>query len=138
MNILETIVLHFPSDIYWVYCVNLNTWWQFYSTLVYLIKYQISKVCLVLMYKKHTHMVYGWFRILPYLVFYQNSNYNAYSNLLRHEVWNVDYKIIIMEIDLCYNKFSRIWVPQQHYPKHNTLFLSILLPWILFYIFLDQ
>ena len=70
--------------------------------------YQISKVCLALMYKQHTHMVYGKLYILPYIVLYQNANDNAYSTLVRHEVWNVDQKIIIMGIGFCYNTFSHI------------------------------
>ena len=71
-------------------------------------KYKISKVCLALMYKQHKHMVYGEFNILPYLGLYQNANDNAYSTLLRHEVWNVDQKIIIIRIVLCYNTFSHL------------------------------
>ena len=35
-----------------------------------------------------------------HLVLDQNANDNAYSNPLRHEVWNVDRKIIMMGIDL--------------------------------------
>ena len=69
-----------------------------YRDLVYLLKYQISKVFIALMYKKHTHMVYGELHILPYLVLDQNANDNAYSSPLRHEVWNVDHKIVMLGI----------------------------------------
>ena len=57
------------------------------------------------MYKQHTHMVYGKVYILPYLVLDQNANDNTYSDPLRHEVWDMDHKMIIMGIELCYNKF---------------------------------
>ena len=109
---------------------NKCTWWHVYSALVYLMKYQISKVCLALIYKKYKHMVYGELHILPYLVLDKDANYNAYSNLIRHEVWNVDQRIIILRIDLCYNIFSHIWVQHQHYPEHDTFFPSVFFPWI--------
>ena len=67
--------------------------------------YQISKVCLALMYIQHKHMVYGKFHIYNFLVLDQNANDNAYSTPLRHEVWNVTYKMVIMGIYFCYNKF---------------------------------
>ena len=67
--------------------------------------YQISKVCLALMYMQHKHMVYGKLHIYPYLVLDQNSNDNAYSTPLCHEVYKVDHKMIILGIDSCYNKF---------------------------------
>ena len=60
------------------------------------------------MYKQHTHMVYGELHILPYIVLDKNANDNAYSTLLGHEVWNVDQKIIIKGIGLCYNTFSHL------------------------------
>ena len=90
-------------------------------------KYQISKVCLAFMYKQHTHthMVYGALHILPYLFLDQNANNNAYSAPLRHEVWNVDHKRVVLGIYLCYNTFSHLWVPSQHYPEYDTFFLSI-------------
>ena len=76
--------------------------------------YQISKVCLALMYIQHKHMVYGEFHIYPYLVLDQNANDNAYSTPLSHEIWNVDHKMIILGIDLCYNTFSHHCVQHQH------------------------
>ena len=77
--------------------------------------YQIYKVYLALMYKQLTHMVYGKLHILPYLVLDKNENDNAYSDLLHHEVWNVDHKIIMPVIDFCYNTFSYLGVKHQHY-----------------------
>ena len=47
-------------------------------------------ICPELMYKQHTHMVYGELHILPYLVLDQNANYNTCPAPLCHEVWNVD------------------------------------------------
>ena len=104
---------------------NKCTWWLVYSALVYLIVYQIPKVCLELMYMQHNHMVYDKLHILPLLVLDQNENDNAYSTPLHHEVWNVEQKIIIPEIDLCYNKSSHLCVQRQNYPEHDTLCLSI-------------
>ena len=60
------------------------------------------------MYMQHKHMVYGELYIIPFLFLDQKSNDNAYSTPLRHEVWNVDQKTIILGIDLCYNKFSHL------------------------------
>ena len=94
--------------------------------------HQISKVCLALMYMQHTHMVYGKLHIYPYLVLDQKVNDNAYSTPLLHEVFNVDQKRVFLGIDLCYNTFSHIWVPPQHYPEHDTFFMSIFFPWIFF------
>ena len=111
---------------------NKFTWWQFYSAIVHLMVYQISKVCLELMYMQHKHMVYGEFHIYPYLVLDKNANDNAYSTPLRHEVWNVDHKKVIMETYLCYNTLSHLVVQHQHYPEHYTIFLSILFPWIVY------
>ena len=84
------------------------------------------------MYKQHTHMVYSELHILPYPVLYQNANDNSYSTPLRHEVWNMDQKMIILGIDLCYNTFSRLGVQHQHYPEHDTVCLFILFPRIFF------
>ena len=66
-----------------------------------MIVYQVSKVCIALMYTQHNQMVYGKLHIYHYLVLDQNANDNAYSTLLSHEVWNVDQKMIILGIDLC-------------------------------------
>ena len=60
------------------------------------------------MYMQHKHMIYGEFHRQHYLVLDQNENDNTYSTPLRHEVWNVDQKMIIMGIDLCYNTFSHL------------------------------
>ena len=73
-------------------------------------------------------MVYGELHILPFLVFDKNANDNAYSTPLRHEVWNVDHKMTIMGIDLCYNTFLHLGVQHQHYPEHDTVCLSIFFP----------
>ena len=70
--------------------------------------YQISRVCLALMYKHHKHMEYGKWHILPYLVLDKKVNDNDYSTPLRHEVWNVDHKMIVMGIDLCSNTLSHL------------------------------
>ena len=83
-------------------------------------------------------MVCGELHIIPYLVLDQNANDNAYSIPSRHEFWNVDHKRVMLGIYLCYNKFSHLWVTPQHYPEHDTFFLSIFFPWIFFLIFLDQ
>ena len=55
--------------------------------------YHISKVYLSLVYMQHRHMVYCEFHRNHYLVLDQNTSDNAYSALLRHEVWNVDQKM---------------------------------------------
>ena len=106
---------------------NRCTWWYVDSV------YQISKVCLELMYMQHKHMVYGEFHIHHCLFLDQNANDNSYSNPLRHEVWNVYHKMVILIIDFCYNIFSHLGVQHQHYPEHDTLCLSIIFPWIVFY-----
>ena len=111
---------------------NKFTWLQFYSALFYLMVYQISKVCLSLMYMQHNHMLYGEFFRHHCQVLDQNANYNAYSNPLRHEVWNLDHNMGIVGIYLCYNTFSHLCVQQQHYPEHDTVCLSIFFLWIFF------
>ena len=60
--------------------------------------YHIYKVFLALMYMQHKHMVYGKLHIYLYLVLDKNANDNVYSTPLRHEVWNVEHKIIILGI----------------------------------------
>ena len=102
---------------------------QVYSPLVHLMLYQISKVCLALMYIQQKHMVYGEFHRHYYLVLDQISSDNAYSALLLHEVWNVDHKMVIQGITLCYNILSHLGVQQQHYHEHDTVCLSILFSW---------
>ena len=94
--------------------------------------YQISKVCLALMYMQHKHILYGGLHIYHYLVLDQNVNDNYYSTSLPHDVWNVDHKMIMLLIYLCFNTFSRIGVQHQHYHEHDTVYLSILFPWIVF------
>ena len=116
---------------------NNCTWWQVYSALVFMVVYQIPKVCLALMYMKHTQIVYGKLHILPFIFLGQNENYNTYSTPLRHEVWNVDHKMIILGIDFCYNTFSHLWVKHHHYLEHDTVCLSIFFP-CTFFIFLDK
>ena len=41
---------------------------------------------------------------------------------------DVSHKMVILGIDLCYNKFSRIGVKHQHYSENDTVCLSILFP----------
>ena len=77
---------------------NKCTWWLVYSALVYLMVYHISKVCLELVYIQHNHVVYGELHIYPYLFLDQNAYDNAYSTSLRHEVWNMDHKMILLGI----------------------------------------
>ena len=91
--------------------------------------YHISRFCLVLMCMQHNHMVNGKLHIHHYLVLDQNANDNSFSTPLRHEVWNVDHKMVIMGIDLCYKIISHIGVQHQHYPEHDTACLSIFFPW---------
>ena len=111
--------------------VNKCTWWKVYSALVFLVVYLISKVCLALMWIQHKLMVHCGLNILPFLLLYQNADDIAYSIPLHHEVWNVDQKMIILGIDLCYNTFSHLWVQHQHYTEHDNVCLSILFTWIL-------
>ena len=103
-----------------------------------MVVYQIYKVYLALMYIQHKHMVYSELKIHHFLVLDQNANNNAYSNLLRHEVWNVDHKMVILGINLCWNKFSHIGLQHQHYTEHDSVYLSILILWIVFYNFPDH
>ena len=91
-------------------------------------EYHIFKVLPALMYMQHKHMVCEKLQIYPYLSLDKKENDNAYSTPLRNEVWNVDHKMIMMGIDLCYNTFSHICVQRQHYPEHDTFSLSILFP----------
>ena len=111
---------------------NMCTWWQVFSALVYLMVYQISKVCLAFMYIQHRQIIYGKLHRHHDLVLDQNEIDNAYSTPLLHKVWNMDHKMVILEIDLCYNKLSHLCVQHQHYLEHDTICLSILFHWILF------
>ena len=77
---------------------------------------------------QHKHMLYGKFHIYHYLVLDQNENDNAYSTPLRHEVCNVDQKMVIMGIDLCYNTFSHVGVQHHNYPEHDTVCFYIFFP----------
>ena len=117
---------------------NRWTWLQVYSVIVNLIVYQIPNVCLALIYIQHRHMLYGELHRHHYLVLDQSASDNVYSASLRHEVWNVDHKIRILGICLCYNKFSYLCVQHQHYLEHITVCLYIFLPWIFFNICSDQ
>ena len=74
---------------------------------------------------QHRHMVYGKLHIHHYLVLDQNENYDAYSTPLHHEVWNVDHKMVMMGITLCYNTFSHILVQHEHYIEHDTISLYV-------------
>ena len=97
--------------------------------------YHISKVCITFIYMQHKHMVYGELHIHYYLVLDKNSNDNAYSNPFRHEVWNLEHKIVMLGIDLCYKTFSHIGVQHQHYPEHDIVCLFIFFPLIFFVFF---
>ena len=44
----------------------------------------------------YRHTVFSKLNIHHYLVLDQNVNYNAYSNPLCHEVWNVDHKMVML------------------------------------------
>ena len=115
---------------------NRCTWLQVYSVLAHMMVYHISKVCLALMYMQHRHMVYRELHRHHYL-FYQSASGNAYSAPLRHEVWNVDQKMVMLGISSCYNKFSYLFVQHQNYLDYDTVCLSIIFPWI-FLIFPDH
>ena len=118
----------------WMALIMANecNWWQVYSALVYMMVYQISKVCLALIYMQHTHMVNGELHRHHYLVLYQNKNDNDYSTPFHHEVWNMDHKKVMLGIALCYNKLSHIFVKHHHYPEHDTVCLSIFFQWFFF------
>ena len=81
---------------------------------------------------QHKHMVYGELCIHHFLVLDQKENDNAYSNPLVHEVWNADHKMAMMCFNLCYNAFSNLGVKHQHYPEHDTIYLSMFFPWIVY------
>ena len=117
---------------------NKCTWWQVYSALVHIMVYQISRVCIKLMYMQHNHMLYGKLHRHYYLVFDQYANYNAYSTPLHHEVCNVDHKMVILGIYFCCKNISQIGVKHQHYPERYTVCLSIFFPWIVYCFCPDQ
>ena len=71
-------------------------------------------------------MVYGELHRHHYLLLDQYTSDNYYSAPLLHEVWNVDHKMVILEIDFCYNKFSHLGVKRPHYIEYDTFYLSIL------------
>ena len=70
-------------------------------------------------------MVYGELQRQHYLFFDQEASDNAYSAPFHHEVWNMDRKMEILGIDLCYNTFSHIGVQHQHYPGDDTVCMYI-------------
>ena len=105
---------------------------------VLLTEYQKSKVCQELIYMQHRHIVCGKFHICHDLVLDQNVNDKAYSTPLIHKALDVDHKILMLGIGLYHNIFSHLFVQHQHYPEHDTLFLSILFYWLFFFILPDQ
>ena len=109
-----------------------------YSAIVHQMVYQISMFLLELIYMQHKQMVYVKLHRHHYLVLVQNPNCNAYSTPWRHEVWDVEQKMVTLGIDLCYNTFSHLGVQHKHYPEHGTVCLSIFFTWIVFCIFPDQ
>ena len=117
---------------------NRCNWLQVYSLPIYFMVYQISKVCIAFMYMQNRHRIYDKLHIHHELVLDQSASDNAYSSPLRHGVWNVEQKMIMLGIGLCYNNFSHICVQHQNYLEHDTVCLSILFPWIFFCILPDQ
>ena len=69
-------------------------------------KYQISLLFPALMYKQHTHMVYGKFHILTYLVLDQNTNDNACPAHRWKLPGNYPVFVVVMVI---YHYVERIW-----------------------------
>ena len=65
---------------------------------VLLTEYQESKVCKVLMYMQHRHMVCGKLHICHDLVLDKKLNGNAYSTPLIHEALDVDHKMAMLGI----------------------------------------
>ena len=77
----------------------------------------------------HTTQAHGIQRITQTLLtsfLNQKVSDNDYSPPLRHSVWNVDHKMVILEVNLCYNKFSHLCVKRQNYIEHDTVCMSIL------------
>ena len=83
-------------------------------------------------------MVYVKLHIQHYLVLDQNESDNSYSYPLRHEFWNVDHKMAMMEIDLCFNTFSHLFVQHQNYIENDAICLFIFFPLIFFCILPDK
>ena len=46
--------------------------------------------------------------------------------------------MVMLGIGLYRNTFSHIYVQHQHYPIHDTIFLSIFFYWLFFCIFTEQ
>ena len=109
-----------------------------YRVLFYLMVYHISQVYLALMYIHHRHIVYSELHRHHYQFLDKSASDNANSPPLRHEVYNVYQKMIIMGIGSCYNNFSHICVKHQHYLEHDTVYLFLFFPWIFFCILPDQ
>ena len=97
-----------------------------------------SKVYEALMYMQHRHMACGEFQKCHDLVLDQNINDNSHSPPYHHEALDVDHKIVMVGIDLYYNIFSLLFVQYQHYPEHDTLYLSIFFYCAFFCILPDQ
>ena len=70
-------------------------------------------------------MVHGELHIHHYLVFGKSASDNAYSTPLRNEVCNVEHKMVMQGIDLCYNISLHICVKHHHYPENDTVCLSV-------------
>ena len=66
-------------------------------------------------------MVYGNLHIHHDLVSDENATDNSYSTPWRHDVCNMDQKIAMLVIGLCYNTLSHICVQHHHYPEHDTI-----------------
>ena len=109
---------------------NKCTWLQVHSVIVYLMLYQISRVYISLISMQHRHMVYLKVHRRHYLVLDQSARDSNYLSLLCYEAWNLDHKMVILGISLCYNLFSNICVKDNHYLEHGTVCLSIFFPWI--------
>ena len=118
--------------------MNRYNWWQVYSSLAHMMVYHISKVCLALMYMQQGNMLCVKLIIDHFLILDLTENDNAYSTPLRHKVWNVDHKMVILGIHFCYNTYSHLGMQYQHYTEHDTVCLSIFLSWIFVCIFHDQ
>ena len=71
------------------------------------------------------HMIYGELHKHHYLIWNKNASDNNYSSLLRHDICNVDHKMVILGINFCHNTLSHICMQHQNYPEHDTDYLSI-------------
>ena len=103
---------------------------QVSSVPVLLTEHHKSMVGQALMYMQHRNMVCNEFHICHDLYLDQNVNDNAYPTLLLHEALDMNHKMVMLGIGLYHNKFSHLYVRHQHYPEHDTLYLSILLFWL--------